>query len=111
MAEFIGALDQGTTSDRFIIFNYSGGIVAVDQKEHEQILPKPGWAEHNPIEFWQNLKDVIRGDFRKAKLDGSNLSAIGITNQREAAVIWNKHTGKPYANAIVWQCTRTDEIC
>ena len=111
MTYYVGALDQGTTSTRFIIFDHSGQIVAIDQKEHEQIFPQPGWVEHNPLEIWQNTEDVIQGALAKANLSGSDLAAIGITNQRETTVIWDKNTGKPYTNAIVWQCTRTDEIC
>ena len=111
MAKYVGALDQGTTSNRFIIFDHSGQIIAVDQKEHEQIFPKPGWVEHNPLEIWQNTQDVIRGALATADLSGSDLAAIGITNQRETTVIWDKNTGKPFTNAIVWQCTRTDRIC
>jgi glycerol kinase len=111
MAKYVGALDQGTTSNRFIIFDHSGRIIGVDQKEHEQIFPKPGWVEHNPLEIWQNAKDVIRGALAKTNLTGSDLVAIGITNQRETTMIWDKNTGKPYTNAIVWQCTRTDQIC
>jgi len=111
MATFVGALDQGTTSNRFIIFNHSGQIVGVDQKEHEQIFQQPGWVEHNPVEIWQNTQDVIRGSLAKAGLSGSDLAAVGITNQRETTMIWDKNTGKPFTNAIVWQCTRTNEIC
>jgi glycerol kinase len=111
MANYVGALDQGTTSNRFIIFDHSGQIVAVDQKEHEQIFPQPGWVEHNPAEIWQNTRDVIRGALEKSGLTGSDLAAIGITNQRETTVIWDKNTGKPFNNAVVWQCTRTVEIC
>ena len=111
MAKYVGALDQGTTSNRFIIFDHGGQIIAVDQKEHEQIFPQPGWVEHNPLEIWQNTQDVIRGALAKANLTGSDLAAIGITNQRETTVIWDKNTGKPFTNAIVWQCTRTDQIC
>jgi glycerol kinase len=111
MAKFVGALDQGTTSNRFIIFDHSGQIVAVEQKEHEQIFPQPGWVEHNPAEIWQNALDVIQGALLKANISGSDLAAIGITNQRETTIIWEKNTGKPFTNAIVWQCTRTDEIC
>jgi glycerol kinase len=111
MAKYVGAIDQGTTSNRFIIFDHGGQIIAVDQKEHEQIFPKPGWVEHNPLEIWQNAQDVIRGALAKAHLTGSDLAAIGITNQRETTMIWDKNTGKPYTNAIVWQCTRTDQIC
>jgi len=111
MANYIGALDQGTTSNRFIIFDHSGSIVGLDQKEHEQIFPRPGWVEHNPVEIWQNTQDVIRGALANAGLTGSDLAAIGITNQRETTVIWDKNTGQPFSNAVVWQCTRTDEIC
>ena len=111
MANYVGALDQGTTSNRFIIFDHNGRIIGVDQKEHEQIFPQPGWVEHNPIEIWQNAQDVIRGALAKAGISGSELAAIGITNQRETTVIWDKNTGNPFTNAIVWQCTRTDKIC
>ena len=111
MANYVGALDQGTTSNRFIIFDHSGNIVGLDQKEHEQIFPKPGWVEHDPVEIWQNTRDVIRGALANAGLAGSDLAAVGITNQRETTVIWDKNTGKPFSNAVVWQCTRTDEIC
>ena len=111
MAKYVGALDQGTTSSRFIIFDHSGQIVAFDQKEHKQILPKPGWVEHDPLEIWKNSQEVIRGALGKAGLLGSELAAIGIANQRETTVVWDKNSGRPYTNAIVWQCTRTDEIC
>lgn len=111
MAKYVGALDQGTTSNRFIIFDHSGSIVALDQKEHEQIFPKPGWVEHNPLEIWENTQEVIRGALAKANLDGTDLAAIGITNQRETTMVWDPKTGKPFMNAIVWQCTRTDKIC
>jgi glycerol kinase len=111
MAKYVGALDQGTTSNRFIIFDHGGNIVGLDQKEHAQIFPKPGWVEHNPVEIWQNTRDVIRGALANAGLAGSDLAAVGITNQRETTVIWDKNTGKPFSNAVVWQCTRTDEIC
>ena len=111
MAKYVGALDQGTTSDRFIIFDHHGKIVGWEQKEHKQIFPQPGWVEHNPEEIWKNTQDVIRGALFKTGIDGSDLVAVGITNQRETTVVWSKITGKPYMNAIVWQCTRTDEIC
>jgi glycerol kinase len=111
MPNYVGALDQGTTSNRFIIFDHSGNIVGMDQKEHEQIFPKPGWVEHNPVEIWQNTRDVIQGALATTGLTGSDLAAVGITNQRETTVIWDKNTGKPFGNAVVWQCTRTDEIC
>jgi len=111
MDRYVGAVDQGTTSTRFIIFDHAGRIVGLDQKEHEQIFPKPGWVEHNPMEIWENTREVIRGALTKTDIKGSDLAAIGITNQRETTVLWDKNTGKPYNNAIVWQCTRTDEIC
>ena len=111
MANYVGAVDQGTTSTRFIIFDHAGRIVGLDQKEHEQIFPKPGWVEHNPMEIWKNTREVIRGALTKTDIKGSDLAAIGITNQRETTVLWDKNTGKPYNNAIVWQCTRTDKIC
>ena len=111
MANYVGALDQGTTSNRFIIFDPSGNIVGLDQKEHEQIFPQPGWVEHNSSEIWQNTQEVIRRALEKSGLAGSDLEAIGITNQRETTVIWDKNSGKPFTNAVVWQCTRTDEIC
>ena len=111
MANYVGALDQGTTSNRFIIFDHIGNIVGLDQKEHEQIFPRPGWVEHDPAEIWQNTREVIRRALANAGLSGSDLAAVGITNQRETTVLWDKHTGKPYTNAVVWQCTRTDEIC
>lgn len=110
-AKYVGALDQGTTSNRFIIFDHGGNIIGLDQKEHEQIFPQPGWVEHNPIEIWQNTRKVIRGALDIAGLAGSDLAAIGITNQRETTVIWDKNTGEPFTNAVVWQCTRTDDIC
>ena len=111
MAEYVGAVDQGTTSTRFIIFDRSGKIVGLDQKEHRQIFPKPGWVEHDPLEIWRNTGDVIRGALCKSGISGKDLAAIGITNQRETTVVWDRETGKPYTNAIVWQCTRTGEIC
>jgi len=111
MAEYVGALDQGTTSTRFMIFNHSGGVVGIDQKEHEQIYPKPGWVEHDAMEIWERSKEVIRVALQKTGLKASDLAAVGITNQRETAVVWDKKTGKPVHNAIVWQDTRTDAIC
>lgn len=111
MPKYIGAVDQGTTSSRFIIFDKKGRIVGMDQKEHEQIFPKPGWVEHDPSEIWENTCQVIAGALAKAGLKGNDLAAIGITNQRETVVVWDRSTGKPLYNAIVWQCTRTDDIC
>jgi glycerol kinase len=111
MANYIGAVDQGTTSNRFIIFDHQGCIIGMDQKEHRQIFPQPGWVEHDPMEIWKNTQDVITGSLRKCGLTGKDLAAIGVTNQRETIVLWNKHTGRPYHNAVVWQCTRSDTIC
>ena len=111
MASYIGALDLGTTSNRFILFDHQGQIVSVDQMEHEQIFPKPGWVEHDPLEIWDNSRRVIKGAMGKAGITGKDITAIGITNQRETAVVWDRKTGQPFYNAIVWQCTRTDQIC
>ncbi len=111
MPEFIGALDLGTTSNRFILFDHQGQVVALDQKEHEQIFPRPGWVEHDPMEIWQNAATVMRNALKKSGAAGSDIRAIGITNQRETTIVWNRKTGAPLCNAIVWQCTRTDEIC
>ena len=110
MANYVGALDQGTTSTRFMIFDHGGQVVAIDQKEHEQIFPKPGWVEHDPVEIWTRCTEVIHGALGKAGIKGSDLAAVGITNQRETAVVWDRRTGKPVFNAIVWQDTRTDQI-
>lgn len=111
MGNYIGALDLGTTSNRFIIFDRRGRIVGVGQKEHEQIFPQPGWVEHDPMEIWRNTGDVIRAALAKTGLSGKDIVAIGITNQRETTLVWDKRTGQPYMNAIVWQDTRTDALC
>ncbi len=111
MTKYVGAVDQGTTSTRFMIFDHAGKVIAVDQKEHEQIYPKPGWVEHNPMEIWDRTKDVIAGALAKANLTAEDLAAVGVTNQRETTVVWDKATGDPVYNAIVWQDTRTDTIC
>jgi glycerol kinase len=110
MADYVGAIDQGTTSTRFMIFDHGGNEVGKHQLEHEQILPKAGWVEHDPTEIWERTSSVIQSALRSAGLQGSDLAALGITNQRETTVIWDKNTGKPYYNAIVWQDTRTDRI-
>ena len=110
MADFVGAVDQGTTSTRFMIFDHSGNEVGKHQLEHEQILPQAGWVEHNPVEIWERTSAVIRTALNAQGLHSSDLAALGITNQRETAVVWNKKTGRPYYNAIVWQDTRTDRI-
>ncbi len=111
MEKYIGAVDQGTTSTRFILFDQNGRIVGSDQKEHGQIFPRPGWVEHDPVEIWENTQRVIRGALSGARIKGSDLAAIGVTNQRETTLVWNKNTGEPYHNAIVWQCIRTQDIC
>lgn len=111
MSTYVAAIDQGTTSTRFIIFDHDGNVVAVDQKEHRQIYPKPGWVEHDPLEIWARTQDVIKGALAKGNVSPKDIAAIGITNQRETIVVWNKNTGKPVYNAIVWQDTRTDVIC
>ena len=110
MPDFVGAVDQGTTSTRFMIFDHSGNEVGKHQLEHEQILPRAGWVEHNPVEIWERTASVIQTALNRAGLSGSDLAALGITNQRETAVVWNRRTGRPYYNAIVWQDTRTDRI-
>ena len=111
MAKYSAAVDQGTTSTRFMIFDHAGKVVAVDQKEHEQIYPKPGWVEHDPLEIWQRTQEVIDGCLKKSGVDPKDIAAVGITNQRETTVVWDRATGKPVYNAIVWQDTRTDAIC
>jgi glycerol kinase len=111
MPDFVGALDQGTTSTRFMIFDGAGAVVAVDQREHSQIFPRPGWVEHDPMEIWSTAVSVIEGALSGAGLTRSDLAAVGVTNQRETTVIWDRATGTPVANAIVWQDTRTAELC
>ncbi|WP_336661586.1 glycerol kinase GlpK [Leucobacter sp. USHLN154] len=110
MSEYIIAIDQGTTSSRAIIFDKSGTIISVGQKEHEQIMPQAGWVEHDALEIWRNVQEVIGIALGRADLTRHDISAIGITNQRETAVVWNRKTGKPVYNAIVWQDTRTQDI-
>ncbi|MEW9519058.1 glycerol kinase GlpK [Streptomyces tubercidicus] len=108
---FIAAIDQGTTSSRCIVFDKDGRIVSVDQKEHEQIFPKPGWVEHDATEIWNNVQQVVDSAIAKAGLTAADVKAIGITNQRETTVLWDRTTGEPVHNAIVWQDTRTDALC
>jgi glycerol kinase len=110
MPDFVGAVDQGTTSTRFMIFDHAGNEVGKHQLEHEQILPRAGWVEHNPVEIWERAAAVIQTALNARGLTASDLSALGITNQRETTVVWNPKTGRPYGNAIVWQDTRTDRI-
>jgi glycerol kinase len=108
MSNYLGAIDQGTTSTRFIVFDRSGRISAVAQKEHEQIYPKPGWVEHDPDEIWRRTQEVIAEAMQQKGLRPEDLAAIGITNQRETTIVWNRKTGRPVYNAIVWQDTRVE---
>jgi glycerol kinase len=107
--QYIGAIDQGTTSTRFCVFDRGGRIVASAQKEHEQIYPRPGWVEHNPEEIWQATQEVTARALQQGGIRAAELAAIGITNQRETTVVWDRRTGKPVANALVWQDTRVDD--
>jgi glycerol kinase len=111
MAQYAAALDQGTTSTRCMIFDHGGQVVAVEQLEHEQIYPQAGWVEHDANEIWQRTREVMDGALTKSGASASDVAALGITNQRETAVVWDKTTGEPVYNAIVWQDTRTDKIC
>ncbi|MFJ4158577.1 glycerol kinase GlpK [Microbacterium testaceum] len=110
MADYVLAIDQGTTSTRAMIFDKSGSVVSVGQKEHEQIFPRAGWVEHDPAEIWRNTQEVIGLALSRADITRHDIAAVGITNQRETAVVWDKNTGKPVYNAIVWQDTRTQSI-
>jgi glycerol kinase len=109
MAEYAAAIDQGTTSTRFMVFDHGGQVVSVDQKEHEQIYPKPGWVEHDALEIWERTQEMVKAGLGKTA--ASDLAAVGVTNQRETTVVWDRSTGQPVHNAIVWQDTRTDQIC
>ncbi len=111
MPKYIAAIDQGTTSTRCILFDHVGRIVAAEQEEHHQIYPQPGWVEHDALEIWERTQQVIRGALAKAAAETTDVAAIGITNQRETTLVWEKATGRPIYNAIVWQDTRTDLIC
>jgi len=111
MSQYVAAIDQGTTSSRFMVFDHSGKVVTHDQKEHTQIYPQSGWVEHDPLEIWNAAQAVIAGALAKGALDPRDIRAVGVTNQRETTVVWNRKTGKPVYNAIVWQDTRTDQIC
>jgi len=109
--KYVGAVDQGTTSTRFVIFNLKGEMIAMHQVEHKQIYPKPDWVEHNPEEIKENAFKVVKEAVQKAGIQAEDLAAIGVTNQRETTVVWDRKTGKPFYNAIVWQDTRTNDIC
>ncbi|MGH9321405.1 MAG: glycerol kinase GlpK [Vicinamibacteria bacterium] len=107
----VAAVDQGTTSTRCMLFDRNAEVVSSHQLEHRQIYPRPGWVEHDPEEIWQRTVDVIRGAMEKANASANSVAAVGITNQRETTVVWDRKTGRPYHNAIVWQDTRTDALC
>ena len=109
MTRYVGAIDQGTTSTRFIVFDHGGTIITSAQKEHQQIYPKPGWVEHDPMEIWLNTQEVIGGALARAGSVPRDLAAVGITNQRETTVVWDHRSGEPLHNALVWQDTRVDQ--
>ncbi len=111
MPKYIAAIDQGTTSTRCMLFDHSGGVVSVSQKEHRQIYPQPGWVEHDPLEIWERTQDVIRKAVATSDAQQGDIAAIGVTNQRETSIVWDRRSGSPYYNAIVWQDTRTKQIC
>ncbi len=110
MADFVGAVDQGTTSTRFMVFDHDGTEVGRHQLEHDQIMPRAGWVEHDPLEIWERTQTAIESCLTTLHLRAADLDCIGITNQRETTVVWDRHTGRPFHNAIVWQDTRTDRI-
>ena len=107
MRKYIIALDQGTTSSRAIIFDKEQNIIGISQKEFTQIYPKEGWVEHNPMEIWATQYGVLQEVMAKTNITQEEIAAIGITNQRETTIVWDKNTGEPIYNAIVWQCRRT----
>ncbi|HTP00058.1 MAG TPA: glycerol kinase GlpK [Anaerolineales bacterium] len=111
MAQFVAAIDQGTTSTRCMIFDHAGAVVAVDQREHRQIYPRQGWVEHDALEIWDRVQAVIAGALKSGGISRVDIASIGVTNQRETTVVWDRSTGQPVCNAIVWQDTRTDSIC
>lgn len=111
MTKYVAAIDQGTTSSRCMIFNHAGQTITSSQLEHKQIYPQPGWVEHDPLEIWTATEQVIETAMKNAGLTAADIAAVGITNQRETTLVWDKNTGRPYYNAIVWQDTRTDTIC
>jgi glycerol kinase len=110
MADYIAAIDQGTTSSRCIVFDRNGDICAVAQKEHKQIFPRPGWVEHDGLEIWANVETMVKQALESLKIKPADLAAVGVTNQRETTLLWDKATGEPIHNAIVWQDTRTDRL-
>ena len=111
MAKYVAAIDQGTTSTRCMLFDHHGLVASLAQKEHQQIYPRPGWVEHQPLEIWERTQEVVKAAISKARVRASEIAAVGVTNQRETTVVWDRRTGKPFYNAIVWQDTRTKAIC
>src|SRR5690242_10408212 len=111
MADLIAAIDQGTTSTRCSLFDAAGTIVASDQLEHRQILPRAGWVEHDGTEIWANTREVVAGALARANVTAREIAAVGITNQRETTIVWDRRTGEPVHPAIVWQDTRTQRLC
>ena len=111
MTKYVAAIDQGTTGTRCMVFDHEGRVVASDYREHRQIFPQPGWVEHDPVEIWRNALAVTRAALDRGQVDSSDIVGLGITNQRETTVVWDKATGRPVHNAIVWQCMRTQDIC
>jgi glycerol kinase len=111
MSKYVASIDQGTSSTRCMLIDPKGHVVGSEQKEHRQIYPQPGWVEHDPDEIWLRAQEVIRGALDSANASAGDIGAIGVTNQRETTIVWNKSNGKPYHNAIVWQDTRTKDIC
>ncbi|MBC7235979.1 MAG: glycerol kinase GlpK [Chloroflexi bacterium] len=111
MQEYVAAIDQGTTGTRCMVFDHDGQVVAVDYREHRQIFPQPGWVEHDADEIWARTQEVMAGALARAELKPGQLAALGITNQRETVIAWDRRTGRPYHHAIVWQCTRTEPLC
>ncbi|MDQ4032482.1 MAG: glycerol kinase GlpK [Actinomycetota bacterium] len=111
MSQFVAAIDHGTTSTRCMVFDHDGRVVSVDQREHQQYLPRTGWVEHNPLEVWTQTREVTAGALAKADLTPGDIAAVGIANQRETVVVWDRLSGEPVCNAIVWQDTRTDRLC
>ncbi|MEO8713969.1 MAG: FGGY family carbohydrate kinase, partial [Acetobacteraceae bacterium] len=107
---FVGAIDQGTTSTRFIVFDHAGAIVAGAQREHRQITPRPGWVEHDPAEIWEATQAVVAEALQAGGLSPRDLAAVGITNQRETTLLWDRASGRPIHNALVWQDTRTEAL-
>src|SRR5512144_1664529 len=111
MARFVAAIDQGTTSTRCILFDAASAPVASAQREHDQLYPRPGWVEHDPVQIWERTCDVVAEAVTRAGAGAGDIAAVGIANQRETTVVWDRATGRPLHNALVWQDTRTRDLC